>query len=295
MTLEQLRGFVAVAEELHFGRAAVRLQMTQPPLSRQIQKLERAVGVQLLTRSNREVALTAAGRALLPQARQMLALAESAPDLAGRAAHGEAGVLRLGFTATVALGLLGELLRVIDDRLPGVDLVLHEWVSARQLEQVREGGLDLALTRTVPADAGLCSSLVHREKLVLAMPADDPLSGMDEVDPSALEGRRVIGYSATDAAYFDELSSAVLAVANVLRRERLTQVHSILALVAAKRGVAIVPWSATRFRLDGVRFHAISGWHAPVVQLHAVWREASLNPALNSVLNLLLDHTRNQR
>ena len=98
-TLEQLRGFVAVADELHFGRAAARLKMTQPPLSRQVQKLERAVGAQLLERDSRRVALTAAGQVFLVEARRLLALADTAPQLARRVSSGSHGVLRIGFTA----------------------------------------------------------------------------------------------------------------------------------------------------------------------------------------------------
>src|SRR3954463_13556979 len=113
MTLDQVRSFVAVAEELHFGRAADRLRMTQPPLSRQIQKLERAVGAQLLERDSRRVALTAAGEAVLGEARRMLALADAAPEVARRVSAGSSGLLRLGFTAASTFGVLGDLLNRI--------------------------------------------------------------------------------------------------------------------------------------------------------------------------------------
>src|SRR3954463_16248702 len=109
-TLEQLRGFVAVADELHFGRAAARLKMTQPPLSRQIQKLERGVGAQLLERDNRRVTLTAAGEVFLGEARRLLALAASAPQLARRVSSGATGLVRIGFTAASTYGTLGQLL-----------------------------------------------------------------------------------------------------------------------------------------------------------------------------------------
>ncbi len=289
VTLEQMRGFVAVAEELHFGRAAARLQMTQPPLSRQIQKLERTIGATLLSRSHRDVALTAAGEAFLPQARHMLALAETAPDLARRAAHGEVGVIRLGFTATAAIGTLGTILKAMDDKLPDVEVILHEWVSARQIENLRDGRLDIALTRTVPPDGTLRSRVVHQESLLLALPTSDPLAARDEVAPADLEGHAVIGYSPSDAAYFENLTSAVLATVNARRQERLTQVHSILALVAAGRGAAVVPRSAAQLHPDGVTFRELTGWRSPVVQLHAVWRATSTNPALHPALALLPD------
>src|SRR5687767_12436507 len=106
-TLEQLRGFVAVAEELHFSRAAARLAMTQPPLSRQTQKLERAVDAQLLVRDNRRVTLTTAGEVFLVEARRLLSLAETAPELARRVSSGSSGVIRVGFTAAATYGILG--------------------------------------------------------------------------------------------------------------------------------------------------------------------------------------------
>src|ERR671916_265082 len=125
-TLEQLRGFLAVADELHFGRAAARLKMTQPPLSRQIQKLERAVGAQLLERDNRRVTLTAAGEVFLGEARRLLTLADSAPELARRVSSGASGVVRIGFTAASTYGILGSLLNRLAERLPEVDLDLRE-------------------------------------------------------------------------------------------------------------------------------------------------------------------------
>src|SRR5687768_6515598 len=136
MTLDQVRAFVAVAEELHFGRAADRLNMTQPPLSRQIQKLERAVGVSLLQRDNRRVVLTDAGAAFLEEARRMLTIAETAGDRARRIESGAAGTLGLGFTAVSAIGMLGALLRQLSDHLPDVDVILHERVTAGQVDGI---------------------------------------------------------------------------------------------------------------------------------------------------------------
>ncbi|HSN36803.1 MAG TPA: LysR family transcriptional regulator, partial [Arthrobacter sp.] len=128
-TFDQLAGFIAVAEELHFGRAAERLNMTQPPLSRQIQKLERSVGAELLERDNRKVQLTHAGAAFLDEARRLVALAERAPLTARRIASGRSGLLRIGFTAASGLSILGPLLEEIATRLPDVDIDLQELVS----------------------------------------------------------------------------------------------------------------------------------------------------------------------
>ncbi|MGA4987676.1 LysR substrate-binding domain-containing protein [Nonomuraea bangladeshensis] len=150
LTLDQIRAFVAVAEELHFGRAAERLRMTQPPLSRHIQKLERAIGVTLLERDNRRVILTEAGRGFLEDARHMLTLVETAGDRARRIAGGASGTLRLGFTAVSAISVLGRLLRLLAERLPEVDVILHEQVTARQMDGILRGELDLGLARPAP-------------------------------------------------------------------------------------------------------------------------------------------------
>ena len=178
-TLEQLRGLVAVAEELHFGRAAARLRMTQPPLSRQIQKLEAAVGAQLLDRDNRRVALTA-GRRGVPRARRggMLALAEAAPDLARRVSSGSRGLVRIGFTAASTFGILGRLLNELERELPEVRIDLSEMVTREQVAALASEELDLGLARP-PFDADLFDSrLLHREALLVAVPAGHRLTGL---------------------------------------------------------------------------------------------------------------------
>ena len=132
--LSQLRCFVAVAEELHFGRAAARLNMTQPPLSRQVQLLEHALDILLLARTSRSVQLTPAGRAFLPDARRILQLADGAGLTARRVARGEAGSIMLGCTAAASYGLLPRLVAFTTAQMPGIDLVLKEMVTAEQME-----------------------------------------------------------------------------------------------------------------------------------------------------------------
>src|SRR3954453_14017842 len=176
-TLEQLRGFVAVADELHFGRAAARLKMTQPPLSRQIQKLERVVGAQLLERDNRRGALTAAGQAFLAEAGRLrtlpdpappLAPAHTPPELARRVSSGSRGVVRIGFTAASTYGTLGRLLNEVARDLPDIDLDLHEMVTREQVAGLLNEEVDLGLARP-PFDAETFGSrLLHREALLVA-------------------------------------------------------------------------------------------------------------------------------
>src|SRR3954471_20595346 len=125
-TFDQLAGFIAVAEELHFGRAAERLAMTQPPLSRQIQKLERSVGAQLLERDNRQVRLTPAGTAFLEDCYRIVNTLDQAVSQAPRGEGGSAGTVHLGFTAASSIGILGPLLGLLGQELPDVEVVLHE-------------------------------------------------------------------------------------------------------------------------------------------------------------------------
>src|SRR5690606_13779502 len=179
MELRQLECFVAVAEELHFGRAAARLRMTQPPLSRQIQLLEQELGVTLLERHSRVVRLTAAGQRLLRDARHLLDYSGRAVLAAKRAAHGEAGHLNLGYTAVAAYRLMPALLMRAQQALPGVDIQLREMVSSDLGRLLLAGELDVALPRHVPSRQGLEKRLMEREALILALPAGSPLCAME--------------------------------------------------------------------------------------------------------------------
>jgi DNA-binding transcriptional LysR family regulator len=287
-TLEQVRGFVVVAEELHFGRAAERLQMTQPPLSRQIQKLERSMGVTLLERSNRGVELTPAGAVFLHEARRLVALAEAAPRSAQRMANGMAGRVAIGFTAMAAVSTLGPLLQQLADALPEVEVVLHELVSNAQTDALTQGTLDLALMRQPPTDRAFSSLLLHREPLLAALPVGHPLATVPgPIDVRDFGETDMIMYSREGAWYFDNLVTAILAGVRPRSIQRVVQVHSMMWLVAAGRGVAIVPSSAQGFNIAGVVFRPIKNHRTEIVELFATWRQDTSNPALLRVLALL--------
>jgi DNA-binding transcriptional LysR family regulator len=289
-SLDQLSAFVAVAEELHFGRAAERLNMTQPPLSRQVQKLERAVGVRLLERDNRRVALTEAGQAFLAEARRVLALVETAGDLARRVDQGAAGTLRLGFTATSAIRTLGPLLRRISEELPGVDVILHERVTPAQLEGLLRGELDLALGRP-PFDSQLFDSrVVFREPLCAVVPSNHRLARLGRpLTPADFADEPVISYSPTQARYFHELTVRFLADAYPRIEQRVQQILTVVLLVAAGRGVALVPSSARSLGIEGVAYCEV-GVPGEPVELHAIWNRDSTNPVLHRVLTMLSGH-----
>ena len=190
--LMHLRCFVAVAEELHFGRAAQRMNMTQPPLSRQIQVLERLLGVELFKRNSRSVELTAAGDAFLSDARRIVRLAESASLTAQRAATGEVGSLTLGFTAASGYSFVPGFLRRARAVLPNVDLRLKEMVSVEQIDALLAGQIDLGLLRPPIRRTEFASRLAMREGLLAASPAADVADAAQPVEVAAFADRPVI-------------------------------------------------------------------------------------------------------
>src|ERR1700745_3715558 len=172
--LNQLRCFVTVAEELHFGRAAARLNMTQPPLSRQIQVLEHVIDAPLLERTSRSVKLTPAGRSFLPEARRILKLAETASQVARRIALGKTGSLKIGYTAAASYGFLPDLISACRARLPEVDFSLKEMVSGEQLEALATGQIDAGLLRPPIARPEFATRRVVAAPLLRAIPKTDP-------------------------------------------------------------------------------------------------------------------------
>lgn len=287
-TLEQLRGFVAVADELHFGRAAARLKMTQPPLSRQIQKLERAVGAQLLERDNRRVVLTAAGEVFLGEARRLLSLADTAPELARRVSSGSSGVVRIGFTAASTYGILGGLIDRIAAALPEVDLDLQEMVTREQVAALLNEEVDLGLARPPFDSETFASRLLHREPLLVAVPARHRLCALGRAAvPADLAGERVIMHSPTRARYFYDLVVRLVPVPEENVAHTVSQVLTMLWLVAAGRGIAFVPASAARLTIEGVAFAPLETPVPDPVELHLLWMRQSRNPALRRVLDVL--------
>ncbi|MFF5989106.1 LysR family transcriptional regulator [Prauserella flavalba] len=291
MSFAQLRCFVAVAEELHFGRAAQRLQMTQPPLSRQIGLLEQELGVSLVDRSRRSIRLTRAGAAFLDEARQLLRGAERAAETARLMSTGQIGRLAIGFTAASAYRNLGRVLRQFQRRLPEIEISLTEMVSGAQLDAVSNGTLDFAMIRPPVRRDDIESRILHSEALVAAVPCGDALAQASEsLTPADLDGRDLIMYRPPEARYFHDLLTRIFHDAEVFPRfpHYLAQIHSMLALVNADLGVALVPEAAAQLRYPGVEFRAIRLPDWGRVELAIAWRRDNENPALTAALSALV-------
>ena len=287
--LSQLRCFVAAADELHFGRAAARLNMTQPPLSRQIQLLERAVGAALLERTSRSVRVTPAGRAFLVEARRILKLSEGAALRAWRIAAGKTGSLSIGFTAAAGYNFLPKLIRLTRAQLPNVDLALKEMVSGEQVEGLLTGRIDLGLFRPPIDQRELNSLCILQEPLVAAIGSDDSRARQRTLRLQDFDKKPFVMYSTDGARYFHDLVTGLLnrGQVNPATVQYMTQIHSILALVSAGLGAAMVPAAAQSLHFDGVTFRVIKTTPERPVELYLVWRRDSDNAVMSQFLDLI--------
>ncbi|AOJ70380.1 MULTISPECIES: LysR substrate-binding domain-containing protein [Burkholderia] len=287
--LSQLRCFVAVAEELHFGRAAERLHMTQPPLSRQVRLLEHQIGTELLERTSRSVKLTAAGRGFLPDAARILRLADEAAATARRVATGAAGTLAIGFTASVGYGLLPSLVSAVRAASPDVRLTLKEMVSGAQLEALDARLIDVGLLRPPVEHGELVSIPCVREALVLALPEAVADAWPKRPALRDCEGKPFLMYSPYEARYFHQLVSGLLERAEVLPDivEYVSQIHSMLALVRAGIGAALIPAAASMLHFEGVVYRPVRTTPAKPVELTLAYRKDNDNPAFGALKDVL--------
>ncbi|PCE32962.1 LysR substrate-binding domain-containing protein [Burkholderia ubonensis] len=279
--LHQLRCFVAVAEELHFGRAAKRLFMTQPPLSRQIQLLEHALGISLLERNSRQVSLTAAGERFLRDAQHILEFSARAEQAAQRVARGEAGRITLGFTAVSAYRMIPMLLAHAAHALPDVDVELREMVSTVQIDALVSRMLDAGFVRQRAARQPLEYRLALREPLLVAVAEGSALAAREWIGPDDLDRQPFIAYSPNEGKYFYDVISGMFANAGRLPNylHYVGQTHTILGLVRAGLGAALVPASARALHVGGVVFRPLANVDV-AAELYLAWRTDNDNPAL---------------
>jgi DNA-binding transcriptional LysR family regulator len=288
MDLRQLRQFVAVAEELHFGRAAERLHMTQPPLSQAIQALERELGAPLFVRTRRSVALSPVGAQLLPEVREILAAAAALPDTARRLARGQAGRLSLAFVSTADYSLLPDLVRRYKAANPTVALALQEATSDWQVEALLQRRIDAGLV--IALQGALHPALAYRpllrEPLVAAVPEVSGFGLKARLHDLAREP--LILFPRHGAPAFHDLITGWFAQGGCEPRfgQEAIQMQTIVSLVSAGLGVALVPRSLRAFGRAGVRYLDLHG-EPPVIETGLLWRRAAPSPALQRLLEII--------
>ncbi len=273
LELRELRRFAALAEERHFGRAAARLGMGQPQLSRALQALERVVGARLLARTSRDVALTEAGAALLEDARRMLAIAEAAPRRACQAGLGESGTLTLAFSGSCAYALLPAAIQGFRRARPGIGLVLRQMSAANQVEALEEGSCDLALRRATRVPEGMRGALVFREPFVAALPRAHPLASRRDLSLADLRDSAFVAFPRHDGTDFHRQLTEICAAAGFEPRidQEVSPMHALIGLVGAGMGVAVVPDSVRQLRFGGVVYRRIVDVAAES-SIFLVWR-----------------------
>ena len=273
MEMRQLRYFVAVAEELHFGRAAKRLSITQPPLSFNIARLEESLGYPLLRRSTREVALTPAGQVFYREACRILSLASQAQELAQRVAQGDGGSLRVGFVGAASLTPIAVALRRFVQQRPELMVTVHELNSFEQIHALQSGQIDFGIMhpRSLPEELQTC--VLYREPFICALPAGHRLAGGDEVVLQALREEPFVLFPRHfSPEYHDRIVAMCVAAGFTPRiRYEVRANATVACLVAAGFGVAIVPESVGRIAIDGLQFRPLA--HGGTAsELTGVWR-----------------------
>ena len=292
MELRHLRYFVTVAEELHFGRAALRLAIVQPSLSQQIRQLEDELGFPLLYRTKRYVELTDAGKVFLVEARRVLAQVQEAKRTAQRAYRGEVGRLVVGYISSSTYDLLPLMLRVYRERFPAVDVALRELTTQEQLRALEEEYIHVGLLR-LPINAPLINvEVVRREPIVCALPEHHPLAAHERIEVSLLANEPfVLQASQRGAGYYVQLMNLCLAsgfTPNVI--QEVTEMHTIVSLVAAGMGVSLVPLSAENIRSQGVVYRELEGTPT-LTEMAVAWRRDAHSELVQNFLMVARETT----
>lgn len=284
--LRHLRYFICVAEEKNIGRAALRLHISQPPLTRQIQQLEDQIGVQLFRRTNRGVELTDAGRVLYDDARAILGMTERAVERSSKAAQGLLGRVDVAIFGSGIFGAIPRLMRTFREAHPDVSIFLHNMVKDEQIDALRHGRITLAFNRLMRPVDGLVSEVLLTEQLYVAIPTDSPLVGRTAVSMPELEQVPLVLFpTGARPSFIDRVHEMCRACgfAPVVAQEVGDVVHAV-ALVATGFGVTLVPQSATAMALPGITYRPLHHPAGSHVDLCCIYRDDDASPILRSLL-----------
>lgn len=288
MELRHFRYFIAVAEELHFGRAAERLHVSQPPLSQQIRQFENELGVRLFERTTQRVRLTEAGRALLPEARSVLAQSERAVRSARAAARGEVQRLELSFVVTLDHGLISRVMSEFRKKHSRVSIGLTQLASVEQIAALRDGRIDAGFVRLPLTHRGVEAELIARDPFVIALPATHRFARRRRIDLAALVNESFVMLEASQHPRFQATTLDVFRKAgfepNVVQESERLQ--NLVVMVASGIGLALVPHSVTAFHTPGVVFRRLAGEAgASMLETGIVYRKGPRSPVVEAFLD----------
>jgi DNA-binding transcriptional LysR family regulator len=259
VNLRQLRYFIVVAEELHFGRAAARLNIAQPPLSQQIRRLEQTLDVQLLHRTKRKVELTQAGRVFLEDARAILTQMERAQRRARRAGDGHVGHIVVGAIPTAGSLVFGRILPSFRDRCPEIEMAILNLSTMEQVAALRAQRIDVGFLRAPPSDASLTTKVIARERFVAVLPASHALAGFDAIPLGAMADEPQIMFPRHLAPdHFDLVVGLFNRIGRTVHVAQETEhMQTRLDLIAGGFGITLLPESLTTFHRDGVVYRPL--------------------------------------
>jgi DNA-binding transcriptional LysR family regulator len=287
--LRHLRYFIAVAEERHFGRAAERLHIAQPPLSQQIRRFEEVIGEPLLFRTTRSVQLAPAGEVLLERGREILAAVDSAVEDARRAARGEYGRLAIGFTGSCTYAMLPALAAALGKELPGVVLDLRgEMLTPAQVARLVDGTLDLGLLRPPVTERAISLEVLRSEPLLAVLPESHPLASSEAIPLELLEGEPFVTYpSHFRSVVHDAVEDACAAHGfKPTAAHEVAETSTLVSFVAAGLGVSLVPASVRNMTIEGAVYRPLVR-DTTRVELALAWRRDDDRPVLERALDVI--------
>jgi DNA-binding transcriptional LysR family regulator len=293
MELRHLRYFSTVATELHFGRAAEKLHIAQPPLSKQIQDLEAELGFELFNRTKRSISLTPAGQAFLVEVTQIFQQLDRAIDIGRKTSRGELGQISIGFVGSATYNILPVMLQQFRDRYPHVQIELHELTTDRQLIWLREGRIDIGLIRPPIIDRDLNIQVIFQESLVVALPINHHLARLDKIELRLLATEPFILFPRQLApGLYDPIISICQAAGfSPQVVQECIQMQTIVSLVSANMGVSILPESIQEAQRQGVVYRSITASLGieKLATISIVWRMNDDSPTIQRLLEIVLN------
>ncbi|OGW25883.1 MAG: hypothetical protein A2X59_12980 [Nitrospirae bacterium GWC2_42_7] len=287
MELRHLRYFVAVAEELHFTKAAVRLHIAQPPLSQQIHNLEEELGIKLFERVKRTTRLTDAGICFFKEAKQILLHVEQASETARRVDRGETGRLAVGFVGSVVHTFLPKTFRLFRERFPHVELVLYELNSNEQAKAILDKRFDIGFLYPHFHDDRLQLQTIVRAPFVVAMPNKHILSSLKKIDIKELAQEPFIVLTRSSEPVIRDTFISMCHSAGFSPKiaQEASQIQTVLGIVASGLGICLVPDHIKNIKRPGVLYKPLSG-SPPIVELAVAWRDDSHSPLIESFVRV---------